>query len=92
VSFGQAGIVLVWEVVFYATIGPVCYAIIGEIPAVGVRSKSICIARIAYYISQILNGTYGPYMINPTEGDWKGKVGYFWVSVKTSQFYFFSDK
>ncbi|KAG5765025.1 hypothetical protein H9Q72_006913 [Fusarium xylarioides] len=78
VSFGQAGVVLIWEIVFYATIGPVCYAIIGEIPAVSVRSKSICLARIAYYISQILNGTYGPYMINPTEGNWKGKVGYFW--------------
>ncbi|KAM0229230.1 hypothetical protein ACHAPO_010125 [Fusarium lateritium] len=75
VSFGQAGIVLIWEIVFYATIGPVCYAIIGEIPAVNVRSKSICLARIAYYISQILNNTYGPYMINPTEGDWKGKAG-----------------
>ncbi|KAF7553923.1 hypothetical protein G7Z17_g3296 [Cylindrodendrum hubeiense] len=77
-SFAQAGVVLIWEVVFYATIGPVCYAIIGEIPAVGVRSKSICLARIAYYLTQIINGTISPYMINPTEGDWKGKVGYFW--------------
>ncbi|KAF4978135.1 hypothetical protein FZEAL_5433 [Fusarium zealandicum] len=81
VSFAQAGLVLVWEVVFYATIGPVCYAIIGEIPAVAVRSKSICLARIAYYLTQILNNTYGPYMINPTEGDWKGKVGYFWAGL-----------
>lgn len=80
VSFGQAGLVLVWEVVFYASLGPVCYAIIGEIPAVGVRSKSICLARIAYYLTQIINNTIGPYMINPTEGNWKGKVGYFWVS------------
>ncbi|EKJ74259.1 hypothetical protein NXS19_005883 [Fusarium pseudograminearum] len=86
VSFGQAGIVLIWEIVFYATIGPVCYAIIGEIPAVNVRSKSICLARIAYYISQILNNTYGPYMINPTEGDWKGKVGYFWAGLSLLTF------
>ncbi|KAF5544179.1 alpha-glucoside transport [Fusarium napiforme] len=67
VSFGQAGVVLIWEIVFYATIGPVCYAIIGEIPA-------------------ILNGTYGPYMINPTEGNWKGKVGYFWAGLSLLTF------
>ncbi|KAF4436887.1 putative alpha-glucoside transport protein [Fusarium austroafricanum] len=86
VSFGQAGVVLIWELVFYATIGPVCYAIIGEIPAVNDGSKSICIARIAYYISQILNGTYRPYMINPTEGNWKGKVGYFWAGLSLLTF------
>ncbi|KAH7166550.1 general substrate transporter [Dactylonectria macrodidyma] len=86
VSFGQAGLVLAWEIIFYATIGPVCYAIIGEIPAVSVRSKSICLARIAYYITQILNNTYGPYMINPTEGDWKGKVGYFWAGLSLLTF------
>jgi hypothetical protein len=31
-------------------------------------------------ISQIVVGTISPYMINPTEANWKGKVGYFWVS------------
>ncbi|KAF4995634.1 hypothetical protein FGRMN_5026 [Fusarium graminum] len=86
VKFGQAGVVLIWEIVFYATIGPICYAIIGEIPAVNVRSKSICLARIAYYITQILNGSYGPYMMNPTEGDWKGKVGYWWAGLSLLTF------
>ncbi|KAF5552943.1 alpha-glucoside transport [Fusarium phyllophilum] len=56
VSFGQAGVVLIWEIVFYATIGP------------------------------ILNGTYGPYMINPTEGNWEGKVGYFWAGLSLLTF------
>lgn len=86
ISFGQAALVLVWEVVFYASLGPICYAIIGEIPAVAVRSKSVCLSRIAYYLTQILNNTINPYMINPTEGNWKGKVGYFWVSLETKCF------
>jgi MFS transporter, SP family, general alpha glucoside:H+ symporter len=43
---------------------PICYTIIGEVPAVNVRSKSICLARIAYYISQIIVGTISPYMIS----------------------------
>jgi SP family general alpha glucoside:H+ symporter-like MFS transporter len=78
-SFAQAGMVLAWEIIFYSTIGPICYAIITEVSAVSVRSKSVCIARIAYYLSQIIIGTINPYMINPTEGDWKGKVGFFWA-------------
>ncbi|KAF2627251.1 hypothetical protein BU25DRAFT_323847, partial [Macroventuria anomochaeta] len=76
-SFAQAGMVLAWEVIFYSTIGPVCYAIINEIPAVSVRSKSICSARIGYHLSQIFNMTSIPFMLNPTEGNWKGKIGYF---------------
>lgn len=82
-SFAQAGLVLVWEVIFYSTIGPVCYAIIGEVPSVSLRSKTICLARIAYYLSQIFNMTSYPYMINPTEGNLRGKVGYFYVSWKS---------
>lgn len=78
-SFAQAGMVLAWEIIFYSTIGPVCYAIISEIPAVSVRSKSICLARIAYYLSQIFNMASNPFMLNPTEGNWKGKIGYFYV-------------
>ena len=85
-SFAQAGFVLLWEVLFYSTIGPICYTIIGEVPAVGVRSKSICIARIAYYISQIIVGTISPFLINPTAGNWKGRVGYFWVSTSVIKY------
>lgn len=79
-SFAQAGMVLAWEIIFYASIGPVCYAIIAEVPSVNLRSKSICLARVAYYLSQIFNMSAFPYMINPTEANWKGKVGYFCVS------------
>lgn len=78
-SFAQAGLVLAWELLFYSTVGPICYAVIVEVSAVGLRSKTVCLARIAYYISQIIVGSISPYMINPTEGNWKGKVGYFWA-------------
>lgn len=85
-SYAQAGLVLVWEILFYSTLGPVCYAIIGEMPSLSLRSKSICLARIAYYISQIFNMAAYPYMVNPTEGNWQGKVGYFYVSMRTRTF------
>jgi SP family general alpha glucoside:H+ symporter-like MFS transporter len=77
-SYTQAGFVLVWLFTYYITVGPVCYAIISEVSATRLRNKSICIARIAYYISQVVGNVIQPYMVNPTEGNWHGKAGFFW--------------
>lgn len=78
-SFGQAGLVLLWLWSYYLTVGPVCYAIIAEIPASNVRNKSICLSRISYYLSQVVGNVIYPYMINPTEANWHGKTGYFFA-------------
>ncbi|KAI4725786.1 sugar transporter [Aureobasidium sp. EXF-10728] len=78
-SFAQAGIVCVSIAIRFATVGPVCYAIISEISAVSLRSKTLSLARCSYYIFQILCNIISPYMINPTEGNWKGKAGFFWA-------------
>jgi SP family general alpha glucoside:H+ symporter-like MFS transporter len=78
-SFAQAGCVLAWLFIFYVTVGPVCYAIISEVSATRLRNKSICLGRIAFYISQIIGNVIEPYMVNPTEGNWHGKVGFFWA-------------
>lgn len=69
---------LLWLFVYYMTVGPICYAIIGETSATRLRNKSVCLARIAYYIAQIVCNVVNPYMLNPTAGDWKGKTGFFW--------------
>lgn len=78
-SFGQAGLVVFWLLTYYLTVGPVCYAIIAEIPASNLRNKSICLSRISYYLSQVVGNVIYPYMINPTEGNWHGKTGYFFA-------------
>jgi len=74
----QATLMLLWLFVYYMTVGPICYAIIGEIPSTRLRNKSISLSRSAYYIGQILCNVVNPYMLNPTEGDWKGKTGFVW--------------
>lgn len=78
-SFVQAAIVLIMALVRFATIGPVCYAIIAEVSAVQVRSKTLSLARISYYLVQLVCNTINPYMINPKEGNWKGKAVFFWA-------------
>lgn len=77
-NYAQASMILVWLLVYYMTIGPICYAVISEISSTRLRNKSVCLARIAYYIAQIVCNVISPYMLNPTAGDWKGKAGFFW--------------
>jgi SP family general alpha glucoside:H+ symporter-like MFS transporter len=77
-NYAQASMMIIWLLVYYLTVGPICYAIITEVSSTRLRSKSVCLSRIAYYIAQIVCNVVNPYMLNPTSGDWKGKTGFFW--------------
>jgi SP family general alpha glucoside:H+ symporter-like MFS transporter len=78
-SYAQAGLILAWLFLYYTTLGPVTYAIISETSAIKLRNKSVCLARIGYYLVGLVVGTIQPYMLNPTEGNWKGKTCLFWA-------------
>ncbi|KAK8129412.1 hypothetical protein PG999_001792 [Apiospora kogelbergensis] len=77
-NYAQAALMLLWLFTYYLTVGPICYAIIGETSATRLRTKSVCLSRIVYYAAQIVCNVVNPYMLNPTAGDWKGKTGFFW--------------
>jgi len=77
-NYSQASMMIMWLLVYYLTVGPICYAIIGEVSSTRLRSKSVCMSRIVYYIAQVICNVVNPYMLNPTAGDWKGKTGFFW--------------
>ncbi|KAF7529429.1 hypothetical protein G7054_g9862 [Neopestalotiopsis clavispora] len=77
-NYAQASMMMVWLLTYYLTVGPICYAIIGETSSTRLRNKSVCLSRIAYYISQIVCNVINPYMLNPTAGNWRGKTGFFW--------------
>ncbi|KAF2183540.1 sugar transporter [Zopfia rhizophila CBS 207.26] len=79
-NYAQASLMLLWLLVYYLTIGPICYAIIGETSSTRLRNKSVCLSRIAYYLAQIITYVVNPYMLNPTAGNWKGKTGFVWGS------------
>jgi SP family general alpha glucoside:H+ symporter-like MFS transporter len=77
-NYFQASMMIVWLFVYYLTVGPVCYAIVSEMSSTRLRSKSVCMARITYYVAQIVCNVVNPYMLNPTAGNWKGKTGFVW--------------
>ena len=72
--------IIVWLAIYYLTVGPICYAIISEVSAVRLRNQTICLARMTYYVFQVSGNIIHPYMVNPTEANWKGKAGFFWGS------------
>ncbi|THY39474.1 sugar transporter [Aureobasidium pullulans] len=78
-NYAQAVMMLMWLFIYYLTVGPICYAIVGETSATRLRNKSVCLARISYYIANIICGAINPYMLNPTAGNWRGKTAFFWA-------------
>lgn len=77
-QWASAIFLILYEFSYYLTVGPVCYALISELPSSALRAKSIALSRITYYISGIIFNIIQPYMLNPTAGNWGGKTGFFW--------------
>ena len=45
------------------------------------RAKTIGISRNLFHVWSIVNSVIYPYMLNQSEGNWKGKVGFFQVGI-----------
>ncbi|KAJ5808447.1 sugar transporter [Penicillium riverlandense] len=76
--WAQSVLCVLWLFFFSLSAGPIGWAIPAEVSSTRLRSKTICLARNAYYIVQILANVIEPYMMNPTEWNWRGKTGFFW--------------
>lgn len=76
--WAQASLCLVWQLIYSLSVGPVCYAIISETSAVRLRAKTVVLARNTYNIVTVGSLVLEPYMMNPTEWNWKGKTAFFW--------------
>ncbi|ORX36064.1 general substrate transporter [Kockovaella imperatae] len=76
--WGQAGLMVVWLFTYDLTVGPLAYAIVGETSATRLRNKTVALSRASYNVFSVAFGVMMPYMLNPTEWGWKGKIGFFW--------------
>lgn len=76
--WGQAALCIIWLLCFSLSVGPVGWAIPAEVSSTRLRSKTVVLARNSYYIVQVGANIIQPYMMNPTEWNWKGKTGFFW--------------
>lgn len=72
----QAILLLVWFLGYGLTIGPIAWVIASEVSAARLRNKTIGLSRNFYYLLVIVNAVVAPYMLNPAEGNWKGKAAF----------------
>jgi SP family general alpha glucoside:H+ symporter-like MFS transporter len=61
--------------VYDLTIGPVCFVILCECSATRVRGKTIALATAIQALVGIVMTIAIPYMINPDQGNLRGKLG-----------------
>ncbi len=76
--WAQASLCLIWQLFYSLTVGPIGYAIVAETSSIRLRAKTIVLARNTYNIVTIISLVLEPYMMNPTEWNWKGKTAFFW--------------
>ena len=61
-------LLLVFACVYNITVGPVCYAIVAEIPSTRLRQKTVVLARNFYNLASVIGNVLTPRMLNP--GAW----------------------
>ncbi|KAF3020869.1 hypothetical protein E8E15_008048 [Penicillium rubens] len=76
IQWTQCALLLIWFFFYGSTIGPIPYAIAAEVGASNLRVKTIALGRGTYYILSVVNSVVAPYMLNPKEGNLKGKAAF----------------
>ncbi|KAG8971671.1 hypothetical protein FRC05_010927 [Tulasnella sp. 425] len=86
--FAIGSLLIVLNFAYNATLGPICYTLIGEISSTRLRQKSIVLSSIAYQIMNLICGIIVPRMLSPTAWNWGPKYGISWgVSAGLSTLY-----
>lgn len=72
----MASSTVVYAFVYFMTIGAMAFAILGEASSTSLRAKTISLATATQAICGIVFNFAIPYMVNPDQGNMKGKVGF----------------
>ncbi len=62
-----------------ASLGPVCYFIVSDMPSTRLRAKTVVLARLAYNIIGLPVNVLTQRMLNPAALNWGAKAGFFWM-------------
>jgi len=77
-TYAIGSLLIALNFIYNATLGPICYTLIGEISSTRLRQKSIVLSRIAYQIMNIICGIIVPRMLGAQSWNWGPKSGLFW--------------
>ena len=72
----QASLTVVYAFFYFASLGAMAFAILGEASSTSLRAPTIALATATQAVMGIIFNFVIPYMINPDEGNLRGKVGF----------------
>ncbi|KAH8799465.1 putative sugar transporter [Xylogone sp. PMI_703] len=81
VGYASSFLFLAWNCTYQTTVGPGAYIVVSEVSSSRLRAKTVALARNAYLLSILINYFVGPYILNPSKGNWKGKTGFLTGSI-----------
>jgi SP family general alpha glucoside:H+ symporter-like MFS transporter len=82
-AWGIGTMLIVYTLVYDITVGPICYALVSEVPSSELRSKTIVLSRMTYNMLNIVSNVITPYMLNPGAWAWGAKTGFFFAGTCT---------
>ncbi|OQU96203.1 hypothetical protein CLAIMM_02316 [Cladophialophora immunda] len=72
--WAQSIMLVIWVFMYDVSVGPLAFCIVSEVGSTRLRAKTIAIGRCSFYFWFIIFGIATPYMLNPDEGNLKGKT------------------
>ncbi|KAF5980213.1 maltose permease [Fusarium coicis] len=72
----QAACTVIYAYVYFATVGAMAFAVLGETASLGLKAKTMALATATQSVMGLAMNFAIPYMVNPDEGNLKGKVGF----------------
>ncbi|OCF58934.1 hypothetical protein L486_03427 [Kwoniella mangroviensis CBS 10435] len=73
------GLMIMINLIFHFSLGPVCYSIVGELPPSRLRSRAIVMGRFIYVVCAIIFQQISTRMVAADGWNLKAKSGLFWV-------------
>ncbi|KAJ5765805.1 hypothetical protein N7520_005364 [Penicillium odoratum] len=84
--WAQAALCMLWLFTYSLTVGPIAYSIVSEMSSVRLRTLTVCLARTAYQLINVVSQVLEPYFMNPTAWNASGKTGFFWGGTAVMMF------
>lgn len=72
----QASCSVIYAFVYFATVGAMAFAVLGETCSVALKAKTMALATATQAVMGVIMSVAIPYMVNPDEANLKGKVGF----------------
>lgn len=70
---------LLFTFIYNCTVGPVCYALVAEMPSTRLRQKTVVLARSVFQIGGMLANILTTRQLNPDGWNWGPCSAFFWA-------------